>query len=220
MAKHWVLPWCPQHRQHEHPWADHRLRTLWFVCFSLYIFYIYFLEVCIEELIAFSTFMSKGFLDRYNPDHICNGSDDSGRYSFKNQVRGEKNEITTNEIPSSHCDWFELAFLKCFQSSSPSHQSASGTAWSSARPSRQPSRERFGQRSWRSKEMLVEWVLFSFFFFPGSSISYYIFPPCFTKLLDSQRFTTKSISDSCGRRLACAHQLQPTMSATLSLQVN
>ncbi|KAF5829214.1 hypothetical protein DUNSADRAFT_16406 [Dunaliella salina] len=26
-----------------------------------------------------------GFMDAYNPDHICNGSDDSGRYSYKNQ---------------------------------------------------------------------------------------------------------------------------------------
>jgi len=28
-----------------------------------------------------------GFLDTYNPDFICNGSDDSGRYSFKNQPK-------------------------------------------------------------------------------------------------------------------------------------
>jgi len=26
-----------------------------------------------------------GFLDSYNPDFICNGSDHDGRYSFKNQ---------------------------------------------------------------------------------------------------------------------------------------
>ncbi|GIL91706.1 hypothetical protein Vretimale_14826 [Volvox reticuliferus] len=26
-----------------------------------------------------------GFLDRYDPDHICNGSDDSGRYDYKSQ---------------------------------------------------------------------------------------------------------------------------------------
>jgi len=26
-----------------------------------------------------------GFLDKYNPNHICNGSDSGGRYSFKNQ---------------------------------------------------------------------------------------------------------------------------------------
>ena len=26
-----------------------------------------------------------GFLDRYDPDHICNGSDNSGRYSFRSQ---------------------------------------------------------------------------------------------------------------------------------------
>jgi len=26
-----------------------------------------------------------GFMDAFNPDHICNGSDDSGRYSYKNQ---------------------------------------------------------------------------------------------------------------------------------------
>ncbi|GLI65597.1 hypothetical protein VaNZ11_009173 [Volvox africanus] len=26
-----------------------------------------------------------GFLDRYEPDHICNGSDDSGRYDYKGQ---------------------------------------------------------------------------------------------------------------------------------------
>lgn len=24
-----------------------------------------------------------GFMDAYNPDHVCNGSDDSGRYSYK-----------------------------------------------------------------------------------------------------------------------------------------
>ena len=27
----------------------------------------------------------KGFLDRYDPDFICNGSDDSGRYDYKSQ---------------------------------------------------------------------------------------------------------------------------------------
>ena len=26
-----------------------------------------------------------GFLDAYDPDHICNHSDNQGRYSFKNQ---------------------------------------------------------------------------------------------------------------------------------------
>ncbi|GLC50161.1 hypothetical protein PLESTB_000349300 [Pleodorina starrii] len=26
-----------------------------------------------------------GFLDQYNPDHVCNGSDDSGRYDYKGQ---------------------------------------------------------------------------------------------------------------------------------------
>ncbi len=26
-----------------------------------------------------------GFLDRYDPDHICNGSDDGGRYDYKGQ---------------------------------------------------------------------------------------------------------------------------------------
>jgi hypothetical protein len=24
-----------------------------------------------------------GFLDAYNPDHVCNGSDDSGRYAYR-----------------------------------------------------------------------------------------------------------------------------------------
>ena len=26
-----------------------------------------------------------GFLDKYDPNHICNGSDTGGRYSYKNQ---------------------------------------------------------------------------------------------------------------------------------------
>ncbi len=24
-----------------------------------------------------------GFIDAYNPDHVCNGSDDSGRYAYR-----------------------------------------------------------------------------------------------------------------------------------------